>query len=374
MAAAAELWEPRAARGKRTADRDPSTGAQPADAGGARSAAIPGCTAPRPLPARRPASPPRGPPPCRLREAGTRRRRLLLQSRLSHSLGNPAVAAPSEPEHQSREPADQPAKATQTDGGANGRTDRRGFSQTVGVLKFRHELGHGAVGESERGALARPAVGPRGARARRAPRTVGCEARWRSPPLAEAGRPPLCVQTPSRSAGGCGAAVRAYASAPARGLRTALGQRGGAAGGCRARRHPPSLTFRTPGSVPGRTSQPLYISAWRRGRGSHCPEGAPFQGQKGAARGPRPTGAPGARASPIRGGAGSREAPPTALAPGRGSRVALFGARPPASHAQPTRPLPLHRGSRPGWLRDSDWATHRCYFGPWGCLLGSELN
>lgn len=49
---------------------------------------------------------------------------------------------------------------------------------------------------------------------------------------------------------------------------------------------------------------------------------------------------PGARASPGWGDAGSREAPPAALAPGRGSREALFRARPPASQAQPTRPFP----------------------------------
>lgn len=137
---------------------------------------------------------------------------------------------------------------------------------------------------------------------------------------------------------------------------------------------PPSLTFRTPGSAPARTSQPLYFPAWRRGRGVPLSRRGTVPGPEGGQPRARPTGVPGARASPIRGDAGSSEAPPTALAPGRGSRVALFGARPPASQAQPTRPLPLHRGSRPGWLRDSDWATHRCYFGPWGCLLGSELN
>lgn len=111
---AVELSEPQGAGGKR-----PSPGTSkvedpyargfarggPASAGPPRSQ---GASRPAPLPSPRPASPRPRPPPCWLREAGTRRRRRLLQSRLSHSLGSPAVAAPSEAERRSCEPVGQP--------------------------------------------------------------------------------------------------------------------------------------------------------------------------------------------------------------------------------------------------------------------------
>ena len=118
-------------------------------------------SAPRPAPSPLPVPPPESPPPRQLREAGTRRRR-LLRSPLSRSLGSLAVAAPSEAELQRREPEGQPVG-----GRTDGRQDRpteSGAARRPSRFKFRHELGHGAVGESGRGDP-RADPGARGARA-----------------------------------------------------------------------------------------------------------------------------------------------------------------------------------------------------------------
>ena len=159
-------------------------------AGKHRSAQIPGCIAPRPLPSPRPASPRPWPPPSRLREAGTRRRRRLLQSRLSHSLGNPAVAAPLEAEQPSREPAS----------GRSGRltaepTDGRTAGSQAARVASGSTMSWGTELWVSRGE-GRPArtLAPEGLglSRRRRPERVG-----RSPALAEGGGTAvLCVRTP----------------------------------------------------------------------------------------------------------------------------------------------------------------------------------
>ena len=85
----------------------------------------------------------------------------------------------------------------------------------------------------------------------------------------------------------------------------------------------------------------LCTSPPRGGGGGPLSQRGAVRGRGGGSPRPRPRArVPGARASPDRGDAGSREAPPAAVAPGRGSRAALFGVRPLASQAQPTRPFP----------------------------------
>lgn len=332
---APRVWREAPRRASPRSGRPSPGGTLPAAAGERGSAAIPGCTAPRPLPSPRPASPRPGPPPCRLREAGTRRRRRLLQSRLSHSLRSPAVAAPSEAERRSCEPVGQPVGGRP--GLRAGPTDGRTAEQPDGPsrLKFRHELGHGAVGESGCGAPRRPSA----ARAPWAP----------PPPLAPAeggGSTLLCVQPPAPVGRDGGAAGARPASAPRRAEGSAPdGQRSGP----RPLRPPPSplVAVSPPPSLSGRLARCraallcLCISPPGGGGGGPLSRRGAV-GRQGGGR-PRPAagaGVPGARASPGPDGAGSLEAPPTAVAPGRGSRAALFGARPPASQAQPTNPLP----------------------------------
>lgn len=156
----------------------------------------------------------------------------------------------------------------------------------------------------------------------------------------------MCADPSSLSAGVEWLLVCAPASVAAAGLRAAPWTAGGAARGL-PRPPPPSpfpclssvFTFRTPGSLPGGAPLPLYLSARRRGGGPLSPSSA-VPGRGGALpRPPPPARVPGARASPGQDRAGSLEAPPTALAPGRGSRAALFRARPPASQARPTNPF-----------------------------------
>ena len=320
--------------------------ADPTRLGGqAGSAQIPGCIASRPLPSPRPASPRPWPPPSRLREAGTRRRRRLLQSRLSHSLGNPAVAAPLEAEQPSREPAS----------GRSGRltaepTDRRTAGQPGGSGYSGSAMSWGTelwVSRGER----RPArtLAPEGlgmGRRRRLER-VG-----RSPALAKGGGTAvLCVRTPLPSRQ-CFERLLVGAPAPAAavGLRAANWTAGGAARWWP--RPPPSSRFplSPPPSLSGRLARCraallcLSTSPPRGGGGGPLSRRGAVRGRGGGSPRPRARArVPGARASPDRGVAGSREAPPAAVAPGRGSRAALFRVRPLASQAQPTRPFPSPR-------------------------------
>lgn len=162
-----------------------------------------------------------------------------------------------------------------------------------------------------------------------------------------------------------------------------LGRPGERPAGSRVRRHPLLSPLPPPPALSGRLAPCraallcLCISPPRGGGGGPLSRRGAVRGREGGLpRLPARARVPGARASPGRGGAGSREAPPAVLAPGRGSPAALFGVRPPASRAQPTRPFPSPclLASDPRSLGNSHWATLAAVGAVGGWLLRSELN
>lgn len=239
----------------------------------------------------------------------------------------------------------------QTKGRSDRRTDsgaaRRPESPQVPPWAGAQSCGWVWVRGAPRGLRPARGAGRAGAADRRRPERFGP-----SLPLALAeggGSTLLCVQTPLPSRpglSGCWSALPPLP--PRRGWGQRLGRREERPADSRVRRHPLPfpvsllrLHFPDAWLVAGPRSSPFVSLRPEAGEGAHCPEGALFAGGEGGPlRPPARATVPGARASPGQEGAGSLEAPPTALAPGRGSQAALFRARPPASQAQPPNPFP----------------------------------